>query len=151
MSSREGPRPRASLHGPARQAPAISLTSSSTDFSFARADDRHDEAVVGLHSDPDVVAVEIDDRVAVESRVQLRELGERVGACLHDGREQTVERNALEVALLDPRHRRHLAMRARHVLGDHPADASQRLATPLGRGARGGGAHVVLGDPPTRA
>ena len=46
------------------------------------ADDGDDEPVVGLDGDADVVAVEVDDRVAVEARVQLRELGERLGAGL---------------------------------------------------------------------
>ena len=95
------------------------------------ADDRDDETVVRLHCDADVVAVEVDDRVAVEAGVQLGELGERVGACLHDRREHAVERDALEVALLDPCDRRHLAMRARHVLGDHAANAAERLAATL--------------------
>ena len=96
------------------------------------ADDRHHETVVGLHGDPDVVAIEVEDRVAVEARVQLRELDERVGARLHDRREEALERNVLEVALLHPGHGWHLAMRPGHVLGDHAADASQGLASAFG-------------------
>ena len=49
-------------------------------------DDRDDQAVVGLHCDADVVAVEVDDRVAVEPRVELRKLGEALGAGLDDRR-----------------------------------------------------------------
>ena len=37
-----------------------------------------------------------------------------------------------EVALLDPRDGRYLAVRARHVLRDEPADAPHRLASPFG-------------------
>ena len=43
----------------------------------AAADDRHDEALVRLHGDADVAAVEVDDVVALEAGVQLRELRER--------------------------------------------------------------------------
>ena len=96
------------------------------------AHDGHDEPVVRLHRDADVVAIEVEDRVAVEARVQLGELDERLGARLDDGREQAVERNVLEVALLDPGDRRHLAVRARHVLGDDSTDATERLSPSLG-------------------
>ena len=129
---------------------AISAASSSTDFSFAAPDDRHHETVVGLHGDPDVVAIEVEDRVAVEARVQLRELDERVGARLHDCREEALERNVLEVTLLHPGHGWHLAMRPGHVLGDHAADASQGLASAFGARARRGRSHVVLRDPAAR-
>ena len=43
----------------------------------AAAHDRHDEPGVGLHREAEVVAVEVDDRVAVEARVQLGELAQR--------------------------------------------------------------------------
>ena len=46
----------------------------------AAADDRDDEALVGLDGDAQVVAVEVDDLVAVEARVQLGELLQRLGA-----------------------------------------------------------------------
>ena len=114
------------------------------------ADNRDDEPVVGLHCDADVVPVQVEDRVPVEARVQLRVLGEGVGARPDDGRQETVEGNVLEVALLDPGHGRHLAVSARHVLGDHTADAAQRLAPPFARRDRGV-AHVVLRDPAARA
>ena len=40
----------------------------------AVAHDGHDEALLGLHRDADVVAVEQHELVAVDARVQLREL-----------------------------------------------------------------------------
>src|SRR6266566_7344117 len=39
--------------------------------SVAVADDRHDQALLGLHGDAEVVAVEVDDLVSLEPRVQL--------------------------------------------------------------------------------
>ena len=111
-------------------------------------DDRHHESVVGLHRNPEVIAVEVQDRVAVEAGVQLGELEERVRAGLDDGRKQRVEWNALEVALLHPRHGRHLAMRTGHVLGDHTTNTAERLASAVDTGR--GGADVVLDDAPSR-
>src|SRR5262249_10917368 len=78
--------------------------------------DRADEAFVRLYGYPDVVAVEVQDGVTVEPGIELGKVGERVGGCLHDGGQEIVEGNALEVALLHPGDRRDLAMRARHVL-----------------------------------
>ena len=43
----------------------------------AAAHDRHDQAVVGLHRDAEVVAVEQHDLVALEAGVQLGELAQR--------------------------------------------------------------------------
>ena len=54
---------------------AISAWISATDFSSAPADDRDDETLLRLHGDADVAALEVDDVVAVEARVQLGELG----------------------------------------------------------------------------
>jgi hypothetical protein len=110
------------------------------------ANDRDDEPVVGLDRDTDVVAIEIDDGVTVQPCVQLGELAERVGACLDDGRQKAIQRNVLEVALLDPRDGRHLTMRTRHVLGDEAAHAAKRLA-PAFLGLGCDRTHVVLGDP----
>ena len=45
----------------------------------AVADDGDEQALVGLHRDAHVVAVEEDDLVAFEPRVELGELGERGG------------------------------------------------------------------------
>ena len=106
-------------------------------FVAAAADDRHDEPLLRLHRDPDVAALEVDDVVAVEARVQLGELCERVGARLDDRCEQLHALDRAEVALLDPGDRRHLTVRARHVLGDHASNPAQRLAATLD-GSRGG-------------
>ncbi len=38
----------------------------------------------------------------------------------------------LEVALLHPGDRRHFPVRTRHVLGDHAANAAQRLSATFG-------------------
>ena len=38
--------------------------------------DRHDEPLVGLHRDPDVVAVEEHELAVLDTRIQLRELSE---------------------------------------------------------------------------
>ena len=72
----------------------------------AAADDRYDEAVVGLHGDADVVALEVDDLVAVDPRVQLGELLQRLGAGLEHGRHEELEVDPAEVGFLDPRHGR---------------------------------------------
>ena len=120
----------------------------------AAADDRHHEPLCRLHGDADVVAVEIDDRVAGEPGVQLRECLELVRACLDDRCNELLHVDRLEVALLDPGDGRDLPVRAGHVLGDDPTHAAQRLAaTFLGRlTARPGRlAHVLLRDAPLRA
>ena len=57
---------------------------------------------------------------------------------------------AREVALLDVRDRRHLAVRTRQVLDDLAAHAAHRLAPAFRRGGAAGAADVVLGDPPAR-
>ena len=77
------PRSSSGLRAPARAASArrsTSSASSSTEADVAAADDRHDEALVGLDGDAEVVAVEVDDLVALEPRVQLGELLQRLGA-----------------------------------------------------------------------
>src|SRR5205085_410967 len=48
---------------------------------------RHDESVVRLDRDAEVVAVEIDDLVAFQPRVQLGEFAQRGGCRLQDQRE----------------------------------------------------------------
>jgi len=115
----------------------------------AAPDHRDDEALFRLDGHSDVVAVEVDDLVPLEARVQLRELAEGVGARLHDCRHEELHGDTLEVALLDPRDGRHFAMGARHVLGDEAPDAAQLLSSALGRRC-GGCAHVLLGDPASR-
>ena len=99
--------------------------------SVRAAHDGNDESLLRLNGDPDVVPVEVDDRVGLESRVQLGKLRERRRHRLHDGREEPVQLDVLEVALLDPRDRGDLRVRAAHVLGYHAADAAQRLAPSL--------------------
>jgi hypothetical protein len=100
------------------------------DLRVAAAHDRHDEALLRLHREAEVVAVEVDDRVAVEARVQLRDLLQRFRARLQHLRDERREVDLGEVALLDPRHRGN-RVRAGHVLGDQPANAAQRLAPAL--------------------
>ena len=111
--------------------------------------------VVGLHGDADVVAVEVDDLVSLEPRVQLRELLRATGAhgLEHRRRRAASRSTRLEVALLDPGHRRHLAVRARHVLGDQRAErrAAARGVPPGRPGDRPAAAHVLLGDLAVRA
>ena len=95
---------------------------------LAGADDRDDEPLLGLHGDAEVVAVEVDDRVALEPGVQLGKLLQALGDRLQHGRHEALEVDVGEVALLDPGDRRHLAVRAAHVLGDEAANTAQRLA-----------------------
>ena len=100
----------------------------------AVAHDGHDEPLLGLHGDADVVAVEIDELVALDARVQLRELAQRLRDGLQDERQQPLEVDAGEVAFLDPGDGRDLAVRARQVLEHLPLDAADRLAACLRRG-----------------
>ena len=82
-----------------------------------------------LHGDAEVVALEVDDLVALEARVQLRVLGERGRDRFERERQQLLQVDVGEVALLDERHRRHLAVGLGQVLGDlppHPAQGSRR-------------------------
>ena len=44
----------------------------------ASADDRYDEALLGLHRDADVVAVEVHEVAVLDACVQLRELAQRL-------------------------------------------------------------------------
>ena len=70
------------LSVPARAASARRATSSGELVEAPRvagADDRDDEPLVGLDGDAEVVAVEVDDLVALEPRVQLRELLQALG------------------------------------------------------------------------
>jgi DNA-binding CsgD family transcriptional regulator len=113
---------------------------------LARADDGDDEAVVRLHRDADVDAVEEHDLVALEPRVELGVAPERACGGVDRVRDEPAEIDAGEVALLNERHGRHLALRAAHLLDDCPPDASHRDTPPLARPRRG--AHVRLDDPP---
>ena len=98
----------------------------------AAAHDGHDEPLVGLDGDAEVVAVEVDDLVALEARVQLGELLQRQRRRTQHERQQLLQVDAGEVALLDVGDGGDLAVRARQVLDDLPADAAHLLAPPLG-------------------
>jgi hypothetical protein len=87
-----------------------------------------DEALLGLDGDPDVVPVEVDEVVAVDPRVQLGELRECAGHGLQGQRQELLDVDVREVALLDPRDRRDLAVRPGEVLEHLPLDAADRLA-----------------------
>ena len=71
-----------------------------------------EQALLGLHGDPEVVAVEVDDLVAFEPRVQLGKLAQRVRGRAKDEGQQHREVDAAEVALLDVGHGRDLTVRA---------------------------------------
>ena len=71
------PRSSSGSSEPARAASArrpASAASSVDGRGVAAADDGDDEALIGLDGEPEVVAVEVDDLVAFETRVQLGEL-----------------------------------------------------------------------------
>ena len=76
---------------------------------------------------------------------------QRLGGGLEHGRDEELEVDVREVALLDPRHGRHLLVRPGHVLGDHAPHPSKRLAPSLGDRSRcltlgrGRFAHVRFG------
>ena len=93
-------------------------------------DDRDDEPLLGLDGDADVVAVEQHELAVLDARVQLRELAERLGDRLEDERDEPLQVDVREVALLDPGHGRDLAVRARQVLEHLPADPAQLDALP---------------------
>ena len=99
----------------------------------AVAHDGDEQALLGLHGDAEVVAVEVDDLVAFEARVQLGKLAQRLRGRAEDEGQQQRKVDAAEVALLDVGHGGDLPVRARQVLGDLAPDAAQRLATALRR------------------
>src|SRR6266700_2880919 len=63
----------------------------------AVADDRDDEPLVGLHGDAEVVAVEVDDLVALEPSVQLGHLFERLGHGLERHGDEPLQIDGAEV------------------------------------------------------
>ena len=91
---------------------------------IAVADDRHDEALVRLDGDAEVVPVEVDDLVLFQARVQFRHLLQGLGHGLERQRDEPLEVDCAEVALFDPGHRRYLGVRAGHVFGDQLPDAT---------------------------
>src|SRR5205823_3523423 len=84
-------------------------------------------------------------------RVEFRKVAPARGDRLQHGRHEPLEVDGAEVALLDPGDRRHLAVRASHVLGHEPPHPAQALAPSLGGHVRGltpdtgSAAHVRLG------
>ena len=94
--------------------------------------------------------LEIDELVAVDSRVQLGKLLQRLRDGLQDERQEALRVDAGEVAFLDPGDGRNLAVRAREVLEHLPLHAADRLSALRGPLLRGGrlrnGANVGLGD-----
>ena len=119
----------------------------------AAADDRHDEPAVRLNREPEVVAVEEHDLLALEARVELGEAreGER-GRAQEERDERAAAARVLEridPALVDPRDGGN-GLRARQVLRDLAAHAAERLASSLARRRRGA-ADVALGDLAARA
>src|SRR6266566_2450539 len=123
----------------------------------AVADDRHDQALLGLHGDAEVVAVEVDDLVALEPRVQLGYFLQPLGHGLERQRDEPLQVDRAEVAFLHPRHGRHLRVGTSHVLGDQLPNPAQWLAASL-RGVsrcqtrrRARGAHVLFGHAALRA
>ncbi len=117
--------------------------------------DGNDEPLLGLHRDADVVAVEQHELCVLDPRVQLRELAERLGDGVEDERDEALQVDVREVALLHPGHGRDLAVRAREVLEHLATDAAQLDALALGRRRRLAaacrGADVLLGDASLRA
>ena len=95
-------------------------------------DDRDDEPLLGLDRDADVVAVEQHELPVLDARVQLRELAKRLGDGVEHERDEALQVDVREVALLDPGHGRDLAVRARQVLEHLPLDAAQLDTCPLG-------------------
>ena len=122
----------------------MSASSSSSERESHVAHDGNDEPLLGLHGDPEVVALEIDELVVLDARVQLRELAQRLRDRLQHERQEQLHVDAREVALLDPGDRRDLAVRAREVLEHLPLDPADRLAPAVLR------PDVRLGDPPVR-
>ena len=117
---------------------------------------RRRQAALGLHRDAEVEALPEHDLAPVERGVQLGHGAEAV----HGGGEQVGEVRARaarglevgEVALLDDRHGRHLAMRAAEVLGDRAAHRVERHAPAApARRLRRRRADVVGGDAPAGA
>ena len=92
---------------------------------------RDDEPVVGLHRDTHVDAVEEDDLVVLEPCVQLRKAHDRRRDCADRVRHQERDVDAGEVALLDERDGGNLAVRARHLLADHAANAAHGNPGPV--------------------
>src|SRR5215218_6731334 len=118
---------------------------------IAVAHDRNDQPVVGRDRDADVVAVEVDQLVAVDARVELGVFLERQRRRAQREGDEPPQVDVSEITLVDPRDRRDVAVCTRHVLGHQAADAADPLP-PLARGRRSEPrrrpADVVLGHSP---
>ena len=152
--ARDGEGPAAQLLGCERACPCRVCEPAHLGFELvdarraAAANDGHDEAGVGLDGDPEVVALEVDDLVALEARVELREDLEALRHDVERERQEALRVEAGEIALLDERDGRDLTVRSGEVLDDLAANASYWLPSALGRPR--GRAHVVLRDAPSR-
>ena len=93
--------------------------------------DGDDEPQFGLDGDAEVVAVEQHELPVLDARVQLRELTKRLGDRVEHQRDEALQFDVREVALLDPGHGRDLVVRAREVLEHLPAHPAQRHTCPL--------------------
>ena len=122
---------------------------------------RNDETLLGLDCDADVVAVEQHKFPVVGARVQLRVFAQRLDDRLENERDEALQVDLREVALLDPCHGGDLAVGTRQVLEHLSAHATQwdtrPFRTRLGAWhrdiARRDGANILLRDPslPARA
>ena len=154
------PRSSSGFKVPARAASArraVSAASSSSVRGVAASDDRYDEPLLGLDGDPEVVALEIDELVALESSVQLWVLLQRRRGRLQHERHEPAEVDVGEVALLHERDRRNLLVRARESLDDLTPDPADGLPAPFERLVlfrhkllSTGAADIGLDDPPVR-
>ncbi len=125
----------------------------------ALADDRDDEALLRLHGQSEVEALEEHDLLALQTGVQLRHRTEAVHRRLEKVGQvaplasHLVQRR--EVAFLDDRDGGDLPVCRRQMCSDQLAHAPERLAALALAGLRLGSAarapHVVLRDPSLRA
>ncbi len=91
------PRSSSAASLPSRALAASSSTSARSSSTLRVSQPRttgHDEPLLGLHGDAEVVAVEVDDLVALEPRVQLGELAQRERGRVQNGRQQQLQVDA---------------------------------------------------------
>ncbi len=81
-------------------------------------DDGHNETCVRIDGDADVVPIEKDDVVILDPSVQLGKLHEACRDGMQSARDEQLEVDAREVALLDERDRRDLPVGALDLLHD---------------------------------
>ena len=144
VESRSSSTPRLPARAPSARR-RTSASSSSTERPEQPRTTGTTKPVVGLHRDADVDAVEEDDLVVLEPRVELREAHDRRRDRANRVRHEERDVEAGEVAFLDEGDRGNLAVRARHLLADHAADPAHGDPRPV-RLARGS-LDVGLDDP----